>query len=203
MSLLRLLTSGKCLVGLKDPACRYQVKSKGLLPEFATRKNPFRNRTPVVTPSVPVEVPAPLPGLANHPAANEVAEPRVIIEKTAEPASKEPAATQADAGPGGATGLLARAWRLAGRLRNRLFGRGRSRSTAPIPRFNNLLVQAELSLDRVRVVRNDLSESDVELVASGAAGHAAGNGSKPGAVAAPAGSAWKRATSRLLGTGQS
>jgi hypothetical protein len=55
------------------------------------------------------------------------------------------------------------------------------------------LVQSELSLDRVRVVRNDLSDSDVEIVPV-----------KPAApVPEPeAEKTWEKVTGRLFGAGK-
>ncbi len=44
MSLLRLLTAGKSLVGLGDYQSRY-VARDGLLPKFGSKKNPFRATT--------------------------------------------------------------------------------------------------------------------------------------------------------------
>ena len=41
MSLLRLLTTGKSLVGVKDTESRYRVTSERLLPQFGSAKNPF------------------------------------------------------------------------------------------------------------------------------------------------------------------
>jgi len=69
----------------------------------------------------------------------------------------------------------------------KLIGPGRRRGKKPI--------QAELVLDTVRVVRNDLRDED--LVASGKALYA---GPGPGAGA---GRAWGRITSRIFGPGQS
>jgi len=69
----------------------------------------------------------------------------------------------------------------------KLIGPGRRRAKKPI--------QAELLLDTVRVVRNDLRDED--LVASGKALYA---GPGPGAGA---GRAWGRITSRIFGPGQS
>ena len=69
----------------------------------------------------------------------------------------------------------------------KMIGTGRRRAKKPI--------QAELVLDTVRVVRNDLRDED--LLASGKALYA---GPGPGAGA---GRAWGRITSRIFGPGQS
>src|SRR5438874_1595389 len=42
MSLIRLLTAGKSLVGLKKLEHRYQLPGQRALPEFGSKKNPFR-----------------------------------------------------------------------------------------------------------------------------------------------------------------
>src|SRR5262249_2485535 len=44
------------------------------------------------------------------------------------------------------------------------FSRQREETRSTIPRFSKTPVQGELSLDRVKVVRNDLSEADVEII---------------------------------------
>lgn len=72
-----------------------------------------------------------------------------------------------------------------------------------LPLADKAMVQAELSLDRVKVVRNDLSDSDLEIVPA----------KKPPQVPLPAPvlaaaeknveGAWGRVTSRLFGAGKS
>src|SRR5271169_1831879 len=75
MSLLRLLTAGRSLVGSKNPEARYHLSQAGALPRFGAKKNPFRATTKpeaaqsaalastsaVNEPEGPV-VPAPVPG---------------------------------------------------------------------------------------------------------------------------------------------
>ena len=41
MSLGRLLTSGKSLIGLRNTESRYHMRSRNLLPKFGTPANPF------------------------------------------------------------------------------------------------------------------------------------------------------------------
>jgi hypothetical protein len=74
MSLLRLLSTGKSLVGLTDNPHRYRLTQQRLLPCFGSKKNPFRSRI--------------------VPSAEKVAEP------VAQPASQEqlPPAQSAEAG---------------------------------------------------------------------------------------------------------
>src|SRR5262249_57859158 len=82
--------------------------------------------------------------------------------------------------------------------------RSRPRETKPMIASFAPLVQGELSLDRVKVVRNDLSDSDLEVVRS-----------KPQTPATEvsslndspekfmeSGSGWTQVTGRLLGVGK-
>jgi hypothetical protein len=56
------------------------------------------------------------------------------------------------------------------------------------------MVQAELLLERVRVVRNDLSDSDVEIVPV--------KPQDPRAVEKQADGGWEKVTGRLFGAGK-
>ena len=51
MSLLRLLTSGKCLVALRDTASSYRMRQSHLLPKFGSAKNPFLARPEPASPA--------------------------------------------------------------------------------------------------------------------------------------------------------
>lgn len=149
MSLLRLLTAGKSLIGLKNPARRYILSRPGALPKFNSKKNPFR-LTACLQPAVPLQEPA--------------------------AASASPTQTTASTSVGSANGngtprvapIIARG-SLPGDSRIRGLGSVlswlRPKAPNPIaPRPTKSMVQCELSLDTVRVVRNDLSDSDLEIV---------------------------------------
>src|SRR5215510_10841154 len=41
MSLMRLLSAGKSLVGVRDNGSRYRMGNPGMLPRFGSQKNPF------------------------------------------------------------------------------------------------------------------------------------------------------------------
>src|SRR6185503_10236855 len=87
--------------------------------------------------------------------------PVTTLPSTA-PVPGEPAPVARKASP--VAGLLEL---LAGAMAKvRLPGRsGRTEPKPAIPRFNERApVQAELSLDKIRVMRNDLSDADVEVV---------------------------------------
>jgi hypothetical protein len=175
MSLLRLLTAGRSLVNIGDTETRYRLTSQRLLPQFGSGKNPFSGR----------EAATAMPASAAEPSP----------EPTAVPANGE--------SPSRAKALWLRAaarmsgWteKLSGR-----FARPNVKPTKPaVPQFSKPAVQGELSLDQVRVIRNDLSDADLEIVTA----------RKKAAPAAVAGEPARggegtlgRVTARLLGAGK-
>src|SRR5215831_2510576 len=61
MSLGRLLTAGKCLMGLQQPPARYRMRTQNLLPKFGGEKNPFA--APATRPAArPIQAAAPAEG---------------------------------------------------------------------------------------------------------------------------------------------
>src|SRR5579859_1432490 len=259
MSLMRLLTTGKSLVGMQDNLSRYRLTKQRLLPKFNSKKNPF-------APSVKAE-PA-------KPAADEVppaaAETGPFFEnKTGDPAasagarsierdsagaspfhrggvesiSVPPAKTGAKAD--GVTAVvpprepvlanrngqrdlapplaarsrksaLAGNWlKVAGLLSGRLARKQKTSGPKPARKP----VQCELSLEKVKVVRNDLSDTDLEFRAARkpappADAGPAGASSRPQAEVSypfvrpplnstrPEPTAWVRLTSRFFKAGQ-
>ena len=187
MSLGRLLVAGKSLVGAHDGAGRYRVNKHMALPRFISPRNPFA-----------------LVAKSDPSAANAESRARTCGAKALVAAAK------ADPGAGRknelqiALGARAARWISEwGRKLNplpRLAKRpGPVKSAAP--RFANTPVQSELSLDKIRVVRNDLSGADFEVA------------TKKMPVARPprspalgatqhlesAGSTWDRLTTRFFG----
>jgi hypothetical protein len=174
MSLLRLLTAGKSLVGLKKLEGRYRLPGARTLPKFGSKKNPFR-ATVVPEKAEPAE---PGPALAPEERSPEqrgkgdenasVETPRVAekpaLARTAaadlpgaEPQKDCRVAPDQDKTPGQP------AFRPSGIRAFLLWGR--ARRVKPLGARNGRpMVQGELSLDSVKVVRNDLSESDLEVV---------------------------------------
>ena len=204
MSLGKLLTTGKSLVGLSNANSRYQLR-KGALPKFDSAKNPFTSKTaaepserePQLPKLSPAELkaatmkntqPLPLPG-----------------QKTESPAAEPPAIEPAQpAAPvdGWLKKLNPLVW----------FGSRKPAEPKPaIPRFDkpHAPVQGELSLDNVKVMRNDLSEADVEVVPAKARPPKAMPASLPGAAAGaaamaipdlpPARKAWEYLGEHLMG----
>lgn len=187
MSLLRLLSAGKSLVGRDDFARRYCDAGAGLLPRFGSKKNPFRTTVKCEPPQVEKRA-----EVAVTVARNETATPdvRPCDSMGSEGGAERPAPngrasaqqcelarSESDA-PRAKPSRLPDAPSLAMRVLGKLgdgwgqcaakvggwFARGSKRAKPAIPEFNKAPLQAELSLASVRVVRNDLSDTDLELV---------------------------------------
>jgi hypothetical protein len=188
MSLLRLLTSGKSLVGMQDTNSRYRMRTRNLLPKFGSGQNPFaapskasaspkpaepdrakletaslfEPATPA-TPTPPKTIAAKEPKKAVIPPV-KAPEPVIKLEAKA-PAA--PAASSKPAAPFTPTARPAKSGRWSDWIRKfnpasalpwkwgEMGGRKRPARRA---------VQTELTLDQVRVVRNDLSDTDFDIV---------------------------------------
>jgi hypothetical protein len=197
MSLLRLLAAGKSLVGLKQSNSQYRVTSERLLPQFDSKKNPFRSSAdkapqPIMTVAGEAVPPQPeskcpeLPAVGTDRSKSEMERATEKGTSALKPVSQK---------------LAVWANRCAAKLAGSIHG-PQSRPARPaIPNFTKPLVQGELSLERVRVVRNDLTDSDLDIVRC-----------KPEAASAksveeqtdsePTDGAWIRVTGRLFGAGK-
>jgi hypothetical protein len=86
-----------------------------------------------------------------------------------------------------------------------LLGRARVKAAKrAIPQFTKPPVQGELSLDRIRVVRNDLSDADLEVVPARTPTAPASSGPalRTGERAGVAESTWGRVTAGFFGAGK-
>jgi hypothetical protein len=173
MSLGRLLTTGKAFITPRDLPSPYRMRREALLPKFGGDHNPF-----MAEPAVSAAVDLAKTGTARPP---ETAPRR---------------------------GLWLWKWNLkwfgfGGRKSASVASQPRVRSKAGPPRQARAPVQGELSLDKVKVVRNDLSESDADAVARGngaaAARSPAASNLLWGAMAA--GKALDRLAERIVGAG--
>jgi hypothetical protein len=201
MSLLRLLSTGKSLVGLRNQVRPYQVSEEVRLPRFERKSNPFRVTT---RPARPVKAPEPATDICKS------AQPEPV--RTTAPASHSAPASVAGSATaagksesaGGGIGKLVRsitAWMHPGKARN-LFSR--AARPEPVP------AQTELRLEAVTVMRNDLSDTDIEVVPRkepGATTPEPGPKAAPTLPAAPAvpaqavaESAWGRVSAKVFGT---
>jgi len=151
MSLLRLLTTGKSLVGMSDVESRYRVTRERLLPQFGSARNPFMSTGKAEPASAEAHASANYGG--NSASGSGGGTPS---------ASREPAAALARGALRSKAAALLSRWKAKiGGLRSR----PRAEVVRPaIPRFTKPPVQGELSLDKIQVVRNDLSDADLEVV---------------------------------------
>jgi hypothetical protein len=135
---VRLLTAGKSLVGIQDSKSRYRSVDPRAMPKFGSEKK--------FTTEVARESDA-TPGVARA----SIDSSKVNAEKTPE------AVTRAARGGGWVS-----QW---GSKLGSLVSQTPKPTRSAVPRFNGMPVQGELSLDNIRVVRNDLSDADLEVVA--------------------------------------
>jgi hypothetical protein len=197
MSLLRLLTAGKCFDGVGDSSAgRYRMRTPNLLPKFGSDKNPFAKKGKVATKESPATVTATnqnVLAIAKAPAVAPTkpaktadtrsaaikplpvkrlagplpdTRPALAPEKAAKP--KNPFAAPA-ARPASGVSVSGRVGTMLGwskYLNPLTIWRGResraARVARPLPARS--AVQGELSLDNVKVVRNDLSDADLEVI---------------------------------------
>ncbi len=187
MSLLRLLATGKSLVGMKDTESRYRLTNQRLLPQFGPTRNPFSSSEK----SEPEQTEARFAGDdGGNGASGEEHRSANSCDHHFTEALRLRAAALLSACKGKLTGLV---------------GRVRVKPTKPaIPRFTKPPVQGELSLDKIKVVRNDLSDADLEVVPASQPTAPAGSGpalrTEEGTGVAE--SRWGRATAGFFGAGK-
>jgi hypothetical protein len=188
MSLVRLLAAGNSLAGGPDTASRYRMNNRGLLPKFISPKNPFATPAKIAPPPVQTEMPR-QDGPSEAPA----------LVRPAKPASK-PSPVRVCA-----AWLAKLARRVSERMRklNPLsrFSRRKLAPKAVASALIKLPVQGELRLENVQVVRNDLSETDWEVVTVAAKPAAKDAGPVLPAAGKPASGwkPWNQLTARVLG----
>jgi len=185
MSLGKLLTTGKSLVGLSQSGSRYQLR-KGALPKFESAKNPFTAKS---QPESGEREPQ-LPKLeAAESAVVDAKKPQHLSALGALIVDREAAVVASRAVPPAGPAKVSEPSKVAAPVDSWLkkinpmvwFGNRKPAEPKPaIPRFSkpHAPIQGELSLDNIKVMRNDLSEADVEVVPAKARA--------PKAISAPA-----------------
>jgi hypothetical protein len=189
MSLLRLLTAGKSLIGVQQATGRYRLPDPRSMPKFGDGKIKTRpakvesearpaggtaeqmNRAAAIAVAekleteLTVSAAAPAPARASEPrqAMAEMAGPAEArtqepqTEKSPEAVSTSPGAETKTPGKRSGNGWISKLSSL-----KKIWQRNEARASKPRPELRP--VQGELSLDKIKVVRNDLSESDLEVV---------------------------------------
>jgi len=177
MSLMRLLTNGKTLVDLKTSTTRYHMPGKNFLPKFGTVKDPFKTsakNSPAPAPVVvtaarakpsytrpPKSSPVPLKETQRMPALSAKMKETKRLPFVASRHGVKPQ----NLSPGLWKKILGGLQATAAKLKPLAFW---SRSKAPaksaVPRFDKPVLQGELSLENIKVVRNDLQDSDLDVM---------------------------------------
>lgn len=149
--MLRLLTAGKSLVGSQDAGGgRYRVNKRRLLPKFESADNPFSAAEAEAKPGFPaVSKPQPM--------ASARKETKATSLPISEPEKKKPERVSKSKNLG--LSIWLRKVKSFVSLAGAALRRKPRASLPPRP-----VIQGELSLDNVRVVRNDLSDTDFEVV---------------------------------------
>lgn len=154
MSLGRLLATGKSLVSVRDDQNRFHASRRVSLPKFGPSKNPFAPTSNKEVDSAQMVIPGTPDQSLTHQAADTAARAASWF-KTVISAARVAVPTG-----------MWRWFRERGRTLNP-FRRLARKSTAIkiiTPRIAKTPVQGELSLDKVKVVRNDLTDADVVVV---------------------------------------
>ena len=187
MSLKQFLVVGKSFVGLNRDMSPYELRKENLLPNFSPLPRFDRIRkqdTQMVQ--------------ADWVGQQERMAKRSVIPSE-QPELAQPAKNTEPALFGSAAALApvpAKKKRRGNWLRILSFGLlGKSRNTDP-------LVQSELSLDRINVVRNDLADSDLELVLKKKKKTKTRPARDAQAPAPEVPPSWSRLTARLFEIGQ-
>ncbi|MCS7336954.1 MAG: hypothetical protein NZ739_01770 [Verrucomicrobiae bacterium] len=145
MSLVRLLAIGKSLSPIKDKPNNYRLVRWGWPPKFCVPANPFAGTAQSAAASEPQQSPG--------------QSCRQVSTRAAKPAD----AQRPDHAPSQPAGLLGRA-RLWLKSINPFSAKRQPKSNRHQLSRSGEPMQCELSLETVKVVRNDLSDSDVEVV---------------------------------------
>jgi hypothetical protein len=190
MSLGRLLAAGKSLMGGRDDMSPYRVNKGVCLPKFGSPRNPFA--PPAKTEASPTRAEA---------SAKARGEKTVVAIAKADADAAGEIDFQVSAG--------ARAARWIGKWIRKMnpvprLAKRPGTIKSAVPRFAKSPVQSELSLDKVQVVRNDLSDADFEVVQAKTP-----VAISPGPTALtsqnkfePAGGTWNRLRTRFFSVGQ-
>ncbi len=151
MNPLSLLNKGQTINGFKSRAVSYKLPNGSYLPNFSNTKP-----APPTTTHAPQAIQAPeTPREITQPTFFDIPRPAVPAPRPTAPTPKPPAAPPAPA-------PREPMWNHVVAICRELFKKWtEGRNASP---FQKRTVQTELALEKITVVRNDLSEEDVEVV---------------------------------------
>jgi hypothetical protein len=211
MSLGRFLAAGRSLMGMSDADSRYHMRSKNRLPKFGSERNPFAHTTKPEFPKVVSAVSAPtkIEPASIEPAAlfeQKAEETKLVNGNEAVPVAVPAEKIELKAAP---VLMATPVTRKTNSTRMKDF----FKKMNPLPHLGALKVggkakahkpvrthvQTELSLEKVKPMRNDLSDSDLEVVSPKRAQLPKGPQPylKPLTKTEP--TTWNRLTSRFFG----
>lgn len=192
MSLMQLLATGKSLIAGQDRVGRYRLPRHAALPCFGSMKNPFASTVSPAGGSEPTNAKP----MGAAPTESEVSLqlplPKAEPNRVAAVVGQHPSPGKASA----ARDWVARFNPFAVRQNGLLLRPGMRSSPNAGP------LQGELSLENVRVVRNDLRGSDLEFVLLRSSRPTPGNEPAHGVLGrlTVGATMWSRLTGRLLHT---
>jgi hypothetical protein len=179
---MRLLRAGKSWVDGKDNAVRYRLSNGRAMPKFGSAKNPFRSTAKATLDPAETQGGAhgvlalPQSGTPTAPATAQdtdfgarTAPVRRNPESKLTPAllperSRHSVAARAGtvrAPKGSTSGIL---WGALSKVAWLVFRPRPNRAAPPLPDFDKSPVQGELSLEKIKPVRNDLSDADLDII---------------------------------------
>jgi len=185
MSLLRLLSTGKSLVGVRDNERSYNLNDTALLPKFEQKKNPFRATT---LPAQPQATTVEARSNTETPGQISSGQSKGVVASA--PAERISPASAKHSGSGVwrrlAGGCRGVALQVCRWVASACGGSFRRRTEVDAKRQ---FAQTELRLESVTVVRNDLSDTAT----------AGGSSARGPAPSEPVETSWSRATARIFG----
>ena len=205
MSFTRLLAAGRSVMGIKKKPGPYRMNQDHLLPKF----EPSPRSQPAVAPTKTLAAVKALAAIEQATAGDSDIEAAIMspaaITDAANPfRTGSPDAENLDGEPCANRRLGDRIPEPGQNVLRRLVSRlnpwatRAERRSSPSASSRGRAVQSELSLDALKVVRNDLSDSEVQFV-SGRRRAAFAAGKKGGASRRqPLGMVWNRLSARLL-----
>ena len=190
MSLMQLLAVGKSIIGLSAGRSPYRMREENLLPKFGPAKGAKSK------PPAPVEAAPSLP--KSVPKVDEPKTSRAAIETKGTEMNAIVAGTATESEPGRTSRSAETAYPIGRWTRLNPFHARFSKQSEAAP------VQGELLLETVKVMRNDLSDADLEVVSSeqNSPPRSGSAQRKPAGESESTGLMLGRMTARLFGAGR-
>ncbi|MBI3849051.1 MAG: hypothetical protein HY298_01990 [Verrucomicrobia bacterium] len=161
MNPMQLLTASKSLMDIKEATGRYRM-TEGLLPKFNSNA---RTIPPASTRKTEPITPSPVSQIQAPPMTKWEAKPKILPVKSLLIGTREiflKSGISILAVCGKASASVTSALKKINPLS--YWGRRRCQGKPENARLIKAAVQGELSLDKVKVVRNDLSDTDLEII---------------------------------------